>query len=191
VLTFLAGAEIDSRSLKANPRASGLIGGLSFGVPLAVVWLFAQFVLLSELRFAVSVEGGERWKHRPEWRQEGHSLRRFRLYLSPYTANPWSPFDYRRLLPGDNPNMFRDGSARDRLIAELKRRISRINIRLDQQLLDLLDDREKEIIYDRMVNGKTLQQIGNKFGLTRERIRQIEANALQKMRRAVHRSVNT
>jgi RNA polymerase sigma-32 factor len=87
--------------------------------------------------------------------------------------------------------MFRDGSARDRLIAELKRRISRINIRLDQQLLDLLDDREKEIIYDRMVNGKTLQQIGNKFGLTRERIRQIEANALQKMRRAVHRSVNT
>lgn len=87
--------------------------------------------------------------------------------------------------------MFRDGSARDRLIAELKRRISRINIRLDQQLLDLLDDREKEIIYDRMVNGKTLQQIGDKFGLTRERIRQIEANALQKMRRAVHRSVNT
>jgi RNA polymerase sigma-32 factor len=87
--------------------------------------------------------------------------------------------------------MFRDGSARDRLIAELKRRISRINIRLDQQLLDLLDDREKAIIYDRMVNGKTLQQIGDKFGLTRERIRQIEANALQKMRRAVHRSVNT
>ena len=87
--------------------------------------------------------------------------------------------------------MFRDGSARDRLIAELKRRISRINIRLDQQLLDLLDDREKEIIYDRMVNGKTLQQIGDKFGLTRERIRQIEAYALQKMRRAVHRSVNT
>jgi RNA polymerase sigma-32 factor len=87
--------------------------------------------------------------------------------------------------------MFRDGSARDRLIAELKRRISRINIRLDQQLLDLLDDREKEIIYDRMVNGKTLQQIGDKFGLTRERIRQIEANALQKMSRAVHRSVNT
>jgi Kef-type K+ transport system membrane component KefB len=45
VLTFLAGAEIDPRSLKANLRVSGLIGMLSFGVPFVVVWLFAQFVL--------------------------------------------------------------------------------------------------------------------------------------------------
>src|SRR5213595_2525162 len=45
VLTFLAGAEIDPRSLKANLRASLLIGVLSFAVPFAVVWLFAQFVL--------------------------------------------------------------------------------------------------------------------------------------------------
>jgi Kef-type K+ transport system membrane component KefB len=45
VLTFLAGAEIDPRSLKANLRASLLIGVLSFAVPFGVVWLFAQFVL--------------------------------------------------------------------------------------------------------------------------------------------------
>src|SRR6266403_3971137 len=45
VLTFLAGAEIDPRSLKANLRASLLIGILSFAVPFAVIWLFAQFVL--------------------------------------------------------------------------------------------------------------------------------------------------
>src|ERR1700719_3319927 len=45
VLTFLAGAEIDPRSLKTNLRASLLIGVLSFAVPFAVVWLFAQFVL--------------------------------------------------------------------------------------------------------------------------------------------------
>ena len=45
VLTFLAGAEIDPRSLKANLRASALIGVISFAVPFAVVWLFAQFVL--------------------------------------------------------------------------------------------------------------------------------------------------
>jgi Kef-type K+ transport system membrane component KefB len=45
VLTFLAGAEIDPRSLKANLRASALIGVISFTVPFAVVWLFAQFVL--------------------------------------------------------------------------------------------------------------------------------------------------
>ena len=45
VLTFLAGAEIDPRSLKENLRASALIGFISFAVPFAVVWLFAQFVL--------------------------------------------------------------------------------------------------------------------------------------------------
>jgi Kef-type K+ transport system membrane component KefB len=45
VLTFLAGAEIDPRSLKANLRVSGLIGILSFGIPFVVVWLFAQFIL--------------------------------------------------------------------------------------------------------------------------------------------------
>jgi Kef-type K+ transport system membrane component KefB len=45
VLTFLAGAEIDPRSLKANLRVSGLIGVLSFGVPFVIVWLFAHFVL--------------------------------------------------------------------------------------------------------------------------------------------------
>src|SRR5216110_1180615 len=44
VLTFLAGAEIDPRSLKANLRASALIGVISFAVPFALVWLFAQFV---------------------------------------------------------------------------------------------------------------------------------------------------
>src|SRR5437762_6735807 len=45
VLTFLAGAEIDPVSLKANWRASVLIGVLSFAAPFGVVWLFAQFVL--------------------------------------------------------------------------------------------------------------------------------------------------
>jgi Kef-type K+ transport system membrane component KefB len=75
VLTFLAGAEIDPRSLKANIRVSGLIGILSFGVPFVVVWLFAQFVLGWPLRqaqiagialsttsvavvYAVMIEGG-------------------------------------------------------------------------------------------------------------------------------------
>ena len=45
VLTFLAGTEIDPRSLKANLRASLLIGVLSFAVPFGAIWLFAQFVL--------------------------------------------------------------------------------------------------------------------------------------------------
>jgi Kef-type K+ transport system membrane component KefB len=44
-LTFLAGAEIDPVSLKANLRASLLIGIISFAAPFLLVWLFAQFVL--------------------------------------------------------------------------------------------------------------------------------------------------
>ena len=44
VLTFLAGAEIDPQSLKANWRVSVLIGALSFSIPFGAVWFFAQFV---------------------------------------------------------------------------------------------------------------------------------------------------
>src|SRR5712691_3702657 len=75
VLTFLAGAEIDPRSLKTNLRASALIGVISFAAPFVLVWLFAQFVLGWELHqaqiagialsttsvavvYAVMVEGG-------------------------------------------------------------------------------------------------------------------------------------
>ena len=52
VLTFLAGAEIDPVSLKANLRASLLIGVISFAEPFVLVWLFAQFVLGWSLREA-------------------------------------------------------------------------------------------------------------------------------------------
>ena len=45
VLTFLAGAEIDPASLRANLRASMTIGVFSFLLPFVGVWLFAQFVL--------------------------------------------------------------------------------------------------------------------------------------------------
>ena len=45
VLTFLAGAEIDPVSLRANLRASMAIGIAGFLLPFAGVWLFTQFVL--------------------------------------------------------------------------------------------------------------------------------------------------
>jgi Kef-type K+ transport system membrane component KefB len=45
VITFLAGAEIDPVSLKANLRPSLVIGILSFLIPFILVWLFAQFIL--------------------------------------------------------------------------------------------------------------------------------------------------
>ena len=56
-------------------------------------------------------------------------------------------------------------------------------------LLEVLDDREKKIISERFGFGggkrKTLQQIGSKLGVSRERIRQLENAAIVKLRRAL------
>ena len=52
VLTFLAGAEIDPASLKANFKASLAIGVLSFAIPFISVWMIAQFVFGWELHQA-------------------------------------------------------------------------------------------------------------------------------------------
>ena len=55
-----------------------------------------------------------------------------------------------------------------------------------EHALDLLDDREREVIKMRFGIGynqpSTLDEIGKRFGLTRERIRQIEKTALRKIR---------
>ncbi len=56
-------------------------------------------------------------------------------------------------------------------------------------LLDLLDERETRIIDARFgLDGKrpmTLEEVGREFGVTRERIRQLQNSALTKMRRAL------
>ncbi|MBM84001.1 MAG: RNA polymerase subunit sigma-70 [Planctomycetaceae bacterium] len=57
-------------------------------------------------------------------------------------------------------------------------------------ILDHLDDREKDIILFRYglntdAEPQTLEQVGNHFGVTKERIRQLEQRALKKMRKAV------
>jgi RNA polymerase primary sigma factor len=56
-------------------------------------------------------------------------------------------------------------------------------------LLEVLDDREHEIIFQRFgLDGdkpKTLEEMGKKFGVTRERIRQLQNIALVKLRRAL------
>jgi RNA polymerase primary sigma factor len=56
-------------------------------------------------------------------------------------------------------------------------------------LLKALNDREKKIISQRFGFGggerKTLEQIGSKLGVSRERIRQLENSALAKLRRAL------
>jgi RNA polymerase primary sigma factor len=68
--------------------------------------------------------------------------------------------------------LFRDKNMRDEL----------------SELLAVLDDREREIIFKRYgLDGgkpKTLEEVGKKFGVTRERIRQLQNIALAKLRRA-------
>ena len=63
---------------------------------------------------------------------------------------------------------------------------------LQQELkgaLHVLDDREKKIVFQRFgLDGsqpKTLEQLGGVIGLTRERIRQLQTQALSKLRRAL------
>jgi RNA polymerase primary sigma factor len=57
------------------------------------------------------------------------------------------------------------------------------------ELLEVLDDRERKIILMRFgLDGdkpKTLEEVGKKFGVTRERIRQLQNIALAKLRRAL------
>jgi RNA polymerase primary sigma factor len=58
-------------------------------------------------------------------------------------------------------------------------------------LLGVLDEREKKIIFSRFgLDGgkaKTLEEVGRKFGVTRERIRQLQNIALMKLRRALQK----
>ena len=53
----------------------------------------------------------------------------------------------------------------------------------------MLDDREKKIIFERFgLHGgkpKTLEDVSKNFGITRERIRQLQNIALAKLRRAL------
>ncbi len=58
-------------------------------------------------------------------------------------------------------------------------------------LISVLDEREKKIIFSRFgLDGgkpKTLEEVGKKFGVTRERIRQLQNIALLKLRRALQK----
>jgi RNA polymerase primary sigma factor len=57
------------------------------------------------------------------------------------------------------------------------------------EILDSLSDRERKVLEMRFGladgQGRTLEEVGSEFGVTRERIRQIEAKALRKLRHPI------
>ncbi|MCH8828742.1 MAG: sigma-70 family RNA polymerase sigma factor [Planctomycetes bacterium] len=66
--------------------------------------------------------------------------------------------------------------------------VNRKQRRLIMSILDQLDGREREIILRRFgledgVEPQTLEQVGRHLGVTKERIRQLESRALQKLRK--------
>ena len=56
-----------------------------------------------------------------------------------------------------------------------------------EYILFTLTDRERDITHLYFRDGKTFEEIGNIYGITRERIRQIQAKALRKLRQPSRR----
>ena len=59
--------------------------------------------------------------------------------------------------------------------------------------IKILDDREKEIIEERKLseNPKTLEELSKKYKISRERIRQIETRAFEKLQKAMLNSTKS
>jgi len=79
------------------------------------------------------------------------------------------------LIAADQPNQ-------EIIVAEKREKETRQKILL--QALSTLNDREKDIIQKRRLseNSTTLEKLSQKYKISRERIRQIEARALEKMK---------
>lgn len=60
-----------------------------------------------------------------------------------------------------------------------------------RQVIDTLPDRERDIIIERRLKEepKTLEQLGQKYGISRERVRQLEVRAFEKVQKAVTATV--
>ena len=80
----------------------------------------------------------------------------------------------------------------DTIDSPLDSLIKEDNKQVINKFLDRLKDREKYIIEHRFgLNNKdvkTLEKIGEDFGVTRERIRQVEFNAMKKLRFAINKA---
>lgn len=78
----------------------------------------------------------------------------------------------------------------DTIAAEDITQHGQVTIILEEAMAELLTDREQKVLRMRFGIGMrgdlTLEEIGRQFKVTRERIRQIEAKALRKIRQSIH-----
>lgn len=107
----------------------------------------------------------------------------------------------RQLSPGfissvDAPAGQEEGAARIDLIADPSANVEDLHERLDtertaaqvREILRDLKPREREIVERRTIGEATLQDLADTFGVTRERIRQVEVKTMEKIRRALVRN---
>ena len=100
------------------------------------------------------------------------------------TVSDGSEDDWQGFLADDRPNPeavvigMRDGQSRSRWLAEA---------------IGELSAREQKIIRQRRLvdDGATLEELGRELGVSKERVRQLEHRALQKLRQAMTRHVET
>ncbi len=105
--------------------------------------------------------------------------------------------NYARSIPAETVRLDRFRTGNDEVFSSssdprtdqfLEERTNQRQRELIMSILDHLDPREREIIVFRygLSEGtapQTLEQVGTRFGVTKERIRQLEARALRKMRK--------
>jgi RNA polymerase sigma factor (sigma-70 family) len=88
--------------------------------------------------------------------------------------------DYRKKIGQNCPNESNFKELKKYMMNQFKK-----NANIVKAYLSSLDEKEKEIVEKRLgiIDGKrhTLQEIGDEYGITRERVRQIEFKALKKM----------
>lgn len=94
-------------------------------------------------------------------------------------------------LGDDESNRIADVIADDRATSPYQDLEDKTNVDMVRQVIGILDPREMTILRYRFgLDGggeKTLEEVGEKFGVTRERIRQIQNVALRKLRKKIEK----
>lgn len=125
----------------------------------------------------------------PEYRQR-QRLQKINSALDLYRMEPRSLSD--TLIPGDAKSSKYEEVLIDNATESADARMMRREMgeRIDRVMRECLSPREERVIRARFdFDGElTLQQIGDRYGLSRERIRQVQVEALGKLRRALRQA---